>query len=80
MDVGSALPRDNWIKQGTTLVPAPYRRSSTGDDYTTTIIANFTRSSLTCQGLRFIWRVKTSTASWRQRKMVARPSFGNCFR
>src|SRR5690606_30733388 len=31
MDVGSALPRDDWIKQGTTLVPAPYRRSSTGD-------------------------------------------------
>src|SRR5690606_9520247 len=26
-----ALLRDDWIKQGTTLVPAPYRRSSTGD-------------------------------------------------
>src|SRR5690606_31303278 len=29
--VSSALPRDDWIKQGTTLVPAPHRRSSTGD-------------------------------------------------
>src|SRR5690606_1562511 len=26
-----ALLRDDWIKQGTALVPAPYRRSSTGD-------------------------------------------------
>src|SRR5690606_3040013 len=33
MDVGSALPRDNWIEQGTALVPAPYRRSGTGDKH-----------------------------------------------